>query len=73
MSESRVSALNEARVKSKKAGDSGKQKFKQKRLVVLIYKLAPKIISYVRLFCHKLKKKNSHQIMLFPDSVNNQP
>lgn len=37
-----------------------------------IFRLAPKIISYARIFSKKMKKKNTHQLMLFPSSVYQQ-
>lgn len=70
MSETRISTLSEPKLKNKKSTEPTKQKFKQKKLVIFIFRLAPKIISYARMFCTKLKKKNCHQLLLFPGSLN---
>lgn len=66
----RLTSFESDKLKAKKNVDvKNKAKFKEKRLVMTIFRLATKIISYARLFSVKLKRKDSHQIMLFPGSV----
>lgn len=67
---SRLTSFQPDKLKSKKNNQPvNKAKFKEKRLVLTIFRLATKIISYARTFSIKLKRKNSHQVMLFPGSV----